>query len=329
MGYGAMRRWFFLGAFILWGCSTLLAGTQDSGLRFDDRDGLLVVMDGERSLVGYQYGHMAPPPGVDAVFGRSGFIHPLWSPHGQVLTRIHPDSHIHHYGIWNPWTRVRFDGKDYDLWNLGDRQGTVRFAGFADRRLTAGEAAISVRHEHVAFESPEQTRVILNELQTVRVHDVGPDRYLMDLVIELTPATDRPVELLEYRYGGFGWRATAEWHAGNSEILASEGQDRSNADNTTGRWYLAQGEVGGDYAGALVMSHPANFNHPEPMRIWPADNDERGEVLASFAPTRNTNWMLEPGHRYTRMYRFLVYNGRLGRGEAEAAWRAFAENPAG
>lgn len=69
------------------------------------------------------------PEGVDALFGRSGFIHPVWSPAGKVLTQIQPADHYHHYGIWNPWTRTKVEGQEVDFWNLGEGQGTVRFAG--------------------------------------------------------------------------------------------------------------------------------------------------------------------------------------------------------
>jgi len=72
------------------------------------------------------------------------------------------------------------------------------------------------------------------------------------------------------------------------------------------------------------MSHPDNFNHPEPMRIWPVTPGTRGDVYASFSPTKNADWKIEPGKTYRRVYRFLVYDGRMTREEAEAAWRAFA-----
>src|SRR5690606_42107088 len=45
-----------------------------------------------------------------SAYGRSGFIHPLWSPKGQVLTRVQPEDHYHHYGIWNPWTQLNYEG---------------------------------------------------------------------------------------------------------------------------------------------------------------------------------------------------------------------------
>src|SRR5690606_1344721 len=52
--------------------------------------GLLVIDFNDRDLLGYQFGFMDAPEGVDPAYGRSGFIHPLWSPKGQVLTRVQP-----------------------------------------------------------------------------------------------------------------------------------------------------------------------------------------------------------------------------------------------
>src|SRR5690606_9491803 len=85
--------------------------------------------DGRRLLT-YHYTVKAPPEGVDPLYARSGYIHPLYTPAGNVLTRIQPPDHYHHYGLWNPWTRVSYGGKEYDLWNLKDHKGTVRFVRF-------------------------------------------------------------------------------------------------------------------------------------------------------------------------------------------------------
>jgi Family of unknown function (DUF6807) len=291
-------------------------------------DGLLVIAFGAQRLLGYQFAWLAPPRDVDPIYGRSGFIHPLWSPRGQVLTRIQPEDHYHHYGIWNPWTHVEYEGQQYDLWNLVEKQGTVRFAGFAATDSGPVYSEFAAVHEHVANTAGDRPVVIMKELQTVRVYrPFGEDYYLFDMTIDLATATGKPVTLLEYRYGGFGWRATEQWDKDNSEVLSSEGRDRDSVDNTLGRWFYVQGAIDDDYAGALVMSHPGNFNHPEPMRIWPVPDEGRGDVFASFSPTKNTDWKIEPGRHYLRTYRWLVYNGRLDKADAESVWQAFATPP--
>ena len=53
-------------------------------------DGSLVIHSGNKNFLQYNFKTVYPPKGVDTAYKRSGFIHPLWSPHGQVLTRIQP-----------------------------------------------------------------------------------------------------------------------------------------------------------------------------------------------------------------------------------------------
>lgn len=72
-------------------------------------DSVLTISSGAMKLLTYQFKTVYPPKGIDTAYKRSGFIHPLYTPHGQVLTRIQPPDHYHHYGIWNPWTHTLFE----------------------------------------------------------------------------------------------------------------------------------------------------------------------------------------------------------------------------
>jgi hypothetical protein len=140
-------------------------------------------------------------------------------------------------------------------------------------------------------------------------------------------ATESPFLILEYRYAGLGWRATEQWNDDNSEVLTSEGKTRADADGSLARWCIVQGEVDGDYAGVVMMSYPTNYNHPEPLRIWPPKMNNRGDVFANFCPTKNLDWLLNPGQRYVLKYRFLVYNGRMAKEKAESAWQYYTKSP--
>ncbi|HTG55735.1 MAG TPA: DUF6807 family protein, partial [Niabella sp.] len=76
-----------------------------------------------------------------------------------------------------------------------------------------------------------------------------------------------------------------------------------------------------------MMSHPVNYNHPEPLRVWPENMNGRGDVFLNFSPTKNKNWLLEPGKSYLLKYRFLIFDNRLTGTQAEQAWRSFAHPP--
>jgi hypothetical protein len=81
-------------------------------------DSVLTISSGDQKLLTYQFKTVYPPFGQDTNYKRSGFIHPLYTPHGQVLTRNQPPDHYHHYGIWNHWTHTANEGDTFDFWNI-------------------------------------------------------------------------------------------------------------------------------------------------------------------------------------------------------------------
>lgn len=291
-------------------------------------NGFITIQAGIQNLLRYQYQTLYPPAGVDTSYKRGAFIHPLWSPHGQELTRVQPKDHYHHYGIWNPWTRVLFEKDTVDFWNIGDKKGTVRFANFLSQNNGAVFSEFEALHQHIAFKKMEGEKVALNEVQTIRVYQPNNDYYIVDITSTLSCASNSPVVLLTYRYGGFGWRTTEKWDNKNSEILTSEGKNRRESDGAKSRWCIVQGALGeSDYGGAVMLSYPANYNHPEPLRIWPENQYDRGDMFANFSPTKDKDWLLEVGKTYTLKYRLWVFNGKFTKEKAESAWQYFAQPP--
>lgn len=89
---------------------------------------------------------------------------------------------------------------------------------------------------------------------------------------------------------------------------------------------IVQGALpGNDSGGVAFLSYPANYNFPEPMRIWTLNTNGRGDMSFSFAPTKDRNWLLEPGKTYVLKYRMVVFNGKFDAAKAESAWQYFAE----
>ena len=173
-------------------------------------DSALTIFSGNQPLLTYQFRTIYPPKGIDTNYKRSGFIHPLYTPHGQVLTNIQPRDHYHHYGIWNPWTHTFFEGDTVDFWNIKGRQGTVRFVKFTSQKTNSKYSEYTALHEHVVFKKDASEKVALNEWQTVRVYDPGSnsDQYIVDITSKMSCASQSPLLIVAYRYGGLGWRAT-------------------------------------------------------------------------------------------------------------------------
>jgi hypothetical protein len=291
----------------------------------DTQKALLLKKDG-KNILQYNYAHVEPPAGVDKAYGRSGFIHPAYSPDGNILTTIQPKDHRHHFGIWNPWTHVIYDGTLYDLWNLGDKQGTVRATGIEAQYQGAVFAGYDARLDHLIFTADKEKK-IMDECWKIKAWNVSGG-FLWDFESHLSPSTALPVLLKEYRYAGFGYRATEEWTKENSEMVSSEGKTRQQIDGTTGRWIYVTGATATGRSGLLFLGHPDNYNHPEPFRIWDENaNDGRGDVFINFAPTKNKDWELGPYKQYVLKYRVLSYEGEMTKERADRLWNDFAFPP--
>ncbi|OFX58479.1 MAG: hypothetical protein A2066_07835 [Bacteroidetes bacterium GWB2_41_8] len=304
---------------------------ETSAIKLTDNSKALTIQIDRQPVLSYVYQTVFPPEGVDPLYKRSGFIHPLWSPEGEVLTRIQAPDHYHHYGIWNPWTLTFVGKREVDFWNLMKGEGTVRFAGFVSQTEGPVFTGFKSLQQHIDFGAKGGDAIAMNELFDVRAWNIGNKQFLIDYTSTLNTPLDSGILLAAYRYGGgIGYRATEKWHKDNSTVQTSENKDRLQADGSNARWCIVEGESGTDKgrSGILFMSFPANREFPEPMRVWPIDaNGGRGDMYFEFCPIRNNDWKLSKGSDYTLKYRLMVFDGKLTPEEAEQIWQDFANPP--
>ncbi|MEO1011282.1 MAG: PmoA family protein [Bacteroidota bacterium] len=302
-----------------------------SKMNFLENQGNLELQWDNTPVLQYRYAMTYPPSGVDSLYAKSGYIHPICTPKGDTLTRIQPPDHYHHYGLWGPWTHTRIDTTRVDFWNLGQGMGTVLFKEF--KEMVSGDlfSSFTASQEHIDLKTENAPQVALNENVEVRLWNLErPNRYMFDYNTNFSSPLKNGILFEAYRYGGgIGLRFTERWHKDNCTVLTSEGKDRLQADGSNARWCIVSGESsdGQGTSGILFMSHPENRMHPEPMRIWPVDaNGGRGDMFFEFCPIRHTEWKIEPNMEYGLQYRMVVFDGELTAEEAEAYWQVFA-NP--
>ncbi|WP_186804787.1 PmoA family protein [Limihaloglobus sulfuriphilus] len=297
-------------------------------VKVSKNDTAITLSCGGSKILSYHHAVHPVPEGVDPSYRRSGFIHPLYSPSGKVLTRIQPPDHYHHYGSWAPWTKTHIDGREVDFWNLGKKQGTVRFA-----ELISKEAGgFTVHQEHVEFTDSGGERVVIDEI--LRIHASaaeidGIPAWIVDVSGTLKNILDAAIIMDKYRYGGgIAIRAAKEWKAPGSNILSSEGKDRDNGRASRARWCEVFGTFDdGTRSGILFMSHPDNREHPEPIYMWDSKaNGGRGDMFFQFCPIHLNPWQLNPGAEYKLRYRMVIYDGKLNTERMEILWQTFAEH---
>ena len=293
----------------------------------------LTLKYNNKPILNYRFATTYPPDGVNSIFKRSGFIHPLWSPEGEVLTRIQPPDHRHHYGIWGPWTHTHIGNRQVDFWNLGEGQGTVKFAGFLSEVEGAIFSGFKALQQHIDFGAKGEDQIALNEILDVRAWNADKNEkvWVIDYSTSLNCPLDSGIMLDAYRYGGgIGFRATEKWEKDNCSVLTSDNKTRTDADGSFARWCIVEGESGTTEgrSGILFMSHPSNRMHPEPMRVWPLDaNGGRGDMYFEFVPIRYNDWKLDQRKEYTLKYRMVVFDGEMDAKTAEVYWQSFANPP--
>lgn len=291
---------------------------------------LSLLLNG-KPILSYRYATTFPPDTVSPLFKRSGFIHPLYSPGGEVLSRIQAPDHYHHYGIWGPWTKTTIDGREVDFWNLYSGQGTVQFAGFLSEDEGTVFSGFAALQQHIDFGAKGEDQIAMNEILDVRAWNIGDGVWMVDYTTSINSPLKNGIMLDAYRYGGgVGFRATEKWHKDNCTVLTSDNKTRKDADGSFAKWCIVEGEsaTSAGRSGILFMSHPSNRMHPEPMRVWPLDaNAGRGDMYFEFVPIRHESWKIEPKQNYTLKYRMIVFDGTLDAATAEKYWNSFAKNP--
>lgn len=300
-----------------------------------DGSRVISVDDGERlsfylghsPILSYNYATQHPPAtgGYGPEFARSGYIHPLWNPSGQVVTNDFPPGHKHHYGLWFPWTNTTFEGRKVDFWNSGEKLGRIEHVGLDGAGGGPVFGHFTARHRFLDLTAPEGTKPVLDEVWTVRIWALGGagEGYLFDLESVQTCAGKSPLELHEYRYGGIGLRGSGEWEGPEEKcrFLTSEGRTRADGHATRARWCDVGGMLDGKPTGIAVLDNPGNFRHPQAMRIHPS------EPFFNFAPCQLGDFEIRPGEPYVSRYRFWVHDGEASPDAIERVWRGYAEPP--
>lgn len=290
---------------------------QDGGrltVRIDGRPAFEFRMDAEAT----------PRPGIAPEFKRAGYIHPVYSPAGKILTDDYPSNHVHHHGIWTPWVKTKFQGRTPDFWNMGAKTGAEDFVALERSWDGAVHGGFEARLKMVDLSAPQPV-VALHEAWRVTAYRVtdpaGTPVNVFDLDVTQTCATSDPVALPTYHYGGFGLRGADAWNGpgGAALFLTADGvTDRVAGNNTRGRWCYLGGRLDGAIAGTAVLGHPGNFRAPQPLRLHPH------MPYFSYVPQQLGEFAIEPGRAYEARFRFVAADGAPDRGRLDAFWHGYA-----
>ena len=273
----------------------------------------LLVSSQQKPLLFYHTREALPPIDSQAYYRRSGFIHPLYSPNGKILTDDFPAGHTHQHALFTAWTNTTFRKSFVDFWNQQHRKGTVEHIEVL--KVTEGPVVsqIQVKLRHKSLQHGE----ILQEIWTLNFYPFT-NHFLFDLLSEQRNVTTDTLFLNKYHYGGLGFRGSRSWNPEDKEnfrnkwqVLTSEGAQDSAANHTHVRWVDASGIVNGEMAGTTVFTHPANFRYPQAIRVHAT------MPYFVYSPVVDGAFTINPGSVYRSQFRYYVHQGTIDPSIAE------------
>jgi len=287
-------------------------------------DGVDLSIDGQ-PVASYQT-QPAPPLAGDGGprVGRGGYLHPLRTPAGRVVTDDDVPSHPDQRGLWSAWGPTRVDGRTPDFWQASRGSGAVEFEGVLEAWSGPVVAGFRARHRAVdrTVRPPLTAETETWTVTLPALGRVGPRHRVLDLAIRHEVVLSRPIVVAAAAYGGIGLRGPRAWSGGTGmAVITSEGRTRRNASRSRARWVAVAGLVGGATAGVAVLDHPDNFRHPQPLFV------DGGQPFVSYAAMQSGPITLTMDRDLVLRYRIVTFDGFPDRAWLERLWQAYAHPP--
>lgn len=285
-------------------------------------DGLSLSAEGKEVLNFRTDKDKVPRTDIPATILRAGYLHPVRSPSGAIVTGDYPSNHAHHHGIWTPYTKAVFQGRTTDFWNMQNKKGEEQLRAVG--RLWAGEVHggfdAELRMTDLSGTAPIDALIDRWSVKAYAIKGSLKPMHVFDLTTTQSCATNDPLELPQYHYGSFGLRGPESWDGKEgARFLTSEGiTDRKKGDSTRARWCYLSGKTEAGISGTAVLGFPDNFRFPMPLRLHP------DMPYFSIVPQKLGAFSIQPGERYVTRYRFIVTDGEPDAKLFDACWNSLA-----
>lgn len=307
---------------------------------------ITVQQNGQTVLV---YNKQSPPvpEGMNPLYHRSGFLHPVNSPLGRTVTAAFPADHPHQHGIFSAWVRTTWDDHPVDFWNLAGGTGRVLHEQTVSVFSSDSAAGFEVDLLHRVETQPPvnvlrerwkiTARAGFDSATAAKPSEAAAPAsfYCFDLDSLQQALTDRPLIIHEYHYGGFALRGPTAWllakdsdvAKGDGDVprepgsfLNSLGHERVQGNHEHVTWVAMTGMIDGRPVSIAVLSHPDNFRAPQAARIHPT------KPYFCFSPCVDGEFQIDRSHPLRSRYRFLVRDTVPDAEFVEQQWKLWLED---
>lgn len=304
--------------------------SDEKRLTIQSSDATITIWQGRQPMLVYNKVSPPVPPGIDPVYQRSGFLHPVYTPRGTCVTAAFPADHPHQHGIFAAWTKTTYDGRRVDFWNLAKGEGRV-----VHHRVIE----IIDQPDHVGFEVELLHRIVgppqidvLRSRWRLTAREGDESIHMFELSIDQRAITDKPLIVQQYHYGGLAARGPAAWvEPGDADVkrdadarrdadtkldrdskpdadatkprcamVNDHNENRITGNGKPARWVAMWSTHRNPPASLLIESHRDNPGFPQPARLHPS------KPYFCFAPCIAGSFVIDQRHPYQARYRFYV-----------------------
>jgi len=283
----------------------------------DPASGQIIISDGERPVLQYNYKTVFEKDAMDTLQAnkyrreandtfmanpsiyavpRSNYIHPVYGPSGELLTRDWSKDHPHHRGIYWAWPEVDFGNKRGDLHALqivfARPTGNIKFENGTDYAQVEAEN-IWMWKDSIP---------VVREVVMIRAYPNSGHGRIIDLAFRFVAMRDsitiarRETKL----YGGL-----------NIRMQTPEFQEISfYRDSSINEPVRAWSDLSGIFAGSetksgmLVLQHHKNPDYPGEYIQYP----DLAWIQPTF-PASGTRYRLSPGVPLVMRFRLVIHAG--------------------
>jgi lysophospholipase L1-like esterase len=291
------------------------------------------IKQGDRLVLNYNKVSPKAPSGIDRIFERSGFLHPVASPSGQVVTAAFPYDHAHQHGIFSAWVQTQWQNREIDFWNLAGKTGRVLHQRTIDTFAEHGRLGFVVDLSHRAMNPPEID--LLRERWTVTAIPTDGKHHCFEIASLQMATTSKPLLIKKYHYGGFAVRGPVEWlslkdselkkkatvqnatEESPGNIVNEHGSDRIRGNHEPTRWVSLTGKIDGKTTTISVLGHRDNYRSPQNARLHPT------KPYFVFSPCVEDEFTIEESKPLHSRYRYLITDAPPDNNWLKQQWEAW------
>jgi Family of unknown function (DUF6807) len=292
-------------------------------VRRDEASGRWDIREGNQKALSYHYRTVTPLAGLlsEVDLGnrkyarsRSDYIHPLYGPGGEVLTRDWPPHHPHHRGIYWAWPEVDYRGE------RGDLHALQRVFARPTGRCTGRSGPLFAEIDAENLWLWEDRQPVVREEALIRAWRADSTGRFLDLDLRFT-ALDEPVAIARREtrhYGGLNIRLAPV----NDQVI------RFHTDPAGTNPRAAWADLAGTFAGAsqpsglAVFQCPANPGYPGEWVKYP----ELNWFQPTF-PASGTRYVLKKDQTLRLRFRLRIHRARVSDRALSEQWAAYATPP--